>query len=282
MKKNMHQSRDNKYIPMTSTSSGKGREIKKDVYYYTNQIVNIIMVGNPEEGKWVLIDAGMPKSGKEIISVAQNRFGRANPPSAILLTHGHLDHIGGLVEMIEEWNVPVYAHPLEFPYLTGEREYPKPDPSIEGGLLAKVSFIYPTEPINIKSNLHPLPSDHRAPDISDWVWVCSPGHSPGHVSFYRKDDRLLLSGDAFITVRQDSLYKVLIQEKEVNGPPKYLTTDWKAAWDSVKNLEMLRPKAVIPGHGKAMEGKELEIGLKSLVQDFEKLAIPKHGKYVEQ
>ncbi|MEX2594649.1 MAG: MBL fold metallo-hydrolase [Anditalea sp.] len=281
MKKDMHQSQDNKFIPMTSISSGKGREIKKDVYYYTNQIVNIIMIGDPKEGDWVLVDAGMPKSGSEIISVIQDRFGRDNKPSAIVLTHGHFDHVGGLMELIEEWDVPVYAHPLEFPYLTGKKEYPEPDPSVEGGLLAKISFIYPTHPIDIKSNLYPLPTDHSVPHMPGWVWIPSAGHSPGHASFYRGDDRILISGDAFITVRQDSLYKVLLQREEINGPPRYLTTNWQAAWESVKNLELLQPLLAIPGHGNAMEGKELRQGLKKLVQEFDKVAIPDHGKYVD-
>jgi len=282
MKKYMHKADDKKYIPMTSVSSGKGRELKKDVFYYTNQIVNVIMIGDPDAGSWVLVDAGMPKSGKEILSVAEKRFGKGNKPSAIILTHGHFDHVGGLSELIEEWNAPVYAHPNEFPFLTGEKAYPAPDPTVEGGLLAKISFIYPIEPIDIRSHLQPLPTDHSVPHMPGWVWVPSVGHSPGHVSFYRGSDRYLISGDAFITVRQDSLYKVLVQKEEVNGPPRYLTTDWQAAWESVKNLELLQPSLVIPGHGSALEGEVLHEGLKRLVEDFDRLAIPNHGKFVDE
>ena len=271
---------ENRFIPMTSVSSGKGREVKDDIFYYTNQIVNLITIGNPREGDWVLVDAGMAKSGPEILKVIEDRFGPYNKPSAIILTHGHFDHVGGLPDLLEAWDVPVYAHPWEFPYLTGEKPYPKPDPSVEGGLLAKVSFIYPTEPINIKENLFPLPTDHTLPHLPGWVWILSAGHSPGHVSFYRTEDGILLSGDAFITVRQDSLYRVLIQKEEINGPPRYLTTDWQAAWDSVKNLALLQPSLVIPGHGNAMEGVELKDGLKTLVEAFDRIAIPDYGKYI--
>ncbi|MDY0395290.1 MBL fold metallo-hydrolase [Virgibacillus halophilus] len=38
-----------------------------------------------------------------------------------MLTHGHFDHVGGLVDLVKEWEVPVYAHSLEFPYLTGKK-----------------------------------------------------------------------------------------------------------------------------------------------------------------
>jgi len=282
MKNDRHKADDEKYIPMTSVSSGKGRELTKDVFYYTNQIVNVIMIGDPEQEHWVLVDAGMPKSGKEILSVAQKRFGKDKKPSAIILTHGHFDHVGGLIDLLEEWDVPVYAHPNEFPFLTGAKSYPAPDPSVEGGLLAKISFIYPIAPIDIKNNLYPLPTDHTVPHMPGWVWVPSVGHSPGHVSYYRGSDRLLISGDAFITVRQDSLYQVLLQKEEINGPPRYLTTDWTAAWESVKNLELLQPSLVIPGHGNAMKGEVLHDGLKRLVEDFDRLAIPDHGKYVDE
>ena len=63
----MNQSEDNHVIPMTSIKSGNGTQILDDVFYYTNQIVNIVMIGSPT-GKWVLIDAGMPGSGKKTTS----------------------------------------------------------------------------------------------------------------------------------------------------------------------------------------------------------------------
>ena len=69
----MRQSKDNKFIPMTSVDSGKVRVLAPDVVYYTNQIVNLIMIGKPADN-WVLIDAGMPKSGKQILKVAEERF----------------------------------------------------------------------------------------------------------------------------------------------------------------------------------------------------------------
>jgi glyoxylase-like metal-dependent hydrolase (beta-lactamase superfamily II) len=276
----MHQSKDDKFIPMTSVSSGKLREARHDVAYYTNQIVNVIFIGTPDH--WVLVDAGMPKSGEEIRLVAEDRFGAGSKPAAIILTHGHFDHVGGIVHLIEQWNVPVYAHPLEFPFLTGQQNYPEPDVTVEGGMLAKISAIYPNEPVDIQPVLKPLPDDYTVPELPGWKWFHVPGHSPGQVALFRENDRTLISADAFITVKQDSMYKVLVQKKEVCGPPVYLTTDWQAAWNSVKKLYNLQPELVVPGHGSAMEGKELTKGLKTLVEDFEEVAIPDHGKFVTE
>ena len=275
----MKQNEDNHFIPMTSVSSGNGKEVKSDVYYYTNQIVNIIMIGLPASGDWFLVDAGMPKCGEEIRTVAEKRFGRA--PKAILLTHGHFDHVGGILHLIESWNCPVYAHSLEFPFLTGQQAYPEPDPTVEGRLLAKIASIYPNEPVDISEALLALPQDGSIPGLPDWKWIAAPGHTPGQVAFFRERDRLLLSADAFVTVRQDSLYKVLFQKEEVNGPPRYLTTDWKAAEETVRRLAELNPEVVISGHGQYMEGDDLKTGLAKLVTQFGELAVPDYGKYVD-
>jgi len=276
----MEQSKDNKAIPMTSVDSGLLREVAPDVAYYTNQIVNVVMLGAPGSN-WVLVDAGMPKSGEELVRVAYERYGTGNAPSAIILTHGHFDHVGSIVHLIREWNVPVYAHPLEFPFLTGRQAYPEPDTTVEGGMLAKISSIYPNEPINISEALSELPIDGSIPGMPGWEWIHVPGHSPGQVALYRKSDGTLLSADAFITVEQDSMYKVLIQKKEVCGPPVYLTTDWEAAYQSVKKLAALNPLTVISGHGTAMKGDELKNGLTKLVNNWEELALPSHGKWVK-
>ena len=277
----MDQSSDNKFIPMTSVDSGKLREVSADVAYYTNQIVNLVMIGKPGDS-WVLVDAGMPKSGDAIIKAAEKRYGIGNPPSAIVLTHGHFDHVGSIVDLILEWNVPVYAHPEEFPFLTGQQAYPEPDTSVEGGMLAKISAIYQNEPINIPEALQSLPQDGSVPGLPGWEWIHVPGHSPGQIALFRRSDGLLISADAFITVKQDSMYKVLVQKEEVCGPPVYLTTDWDAAYDSVKTLAMLNPQTVIPGHGTAMSGKELKEGLDKLVGNWNEVAVPGHGRWVRE
>lgn len=281
MDRDMQQGSDYKYIPMTSIQSRTGEEVAGDVYYYTDQIANICMIGNRDEGEWVLMDAGLPYGAEEIIETASKRFGNGAKPRAIILTHGHFDHVGGLVDLIKKWDVPVYAHPFEFPFLTGEKRYPEPDGGVEGGLLAKISPMYPNEPINIRHHLRPLPEDQSVPHAHGWKWVHTPGHSPGHVSFFRESDSLLLSGDAFITVKQDSFYKVLMQTPEVQGPPRYLTTDWKAAWESVKKLAALQPKKVVPGHGQMMHGEKLQNGLERLTKHFNSIAIPEYGRYVD-
>ncbi|MDY0406966.1 MBL fold metallo-hydrolase [Virgibacillus sp. 179-BFC.A HS] len=276
----MNESKDNRFIPMTSIANGIWQEIAKDVYGYTDQIVNLTIINKPEEHAWYLVDTGLPGSADEIKSVIEEHLADAGKPSAILLTHGHFDHVGGLIELNKGWEVPIYAHPSEFPYLTGEKAYPKPDMTVEGGLLAKISPYYPNEPIDVSPYLKELPKNLGEIGLPEWEWIHTPGHAPGHVSFFCPDKGLLLAGDAFITVKQDSFFKVLLQNEEISGPPRYLTTDWKEAKTSVQKLADLHPDIAFTGHGPLMQGKELKEGLQDLVDHFEEKAVPDYGKYI--
>jgi glyoxylase-like metal-dependent hydrolase (beta-lactamase superfamily II) len=278
----MENNAEDKIIPVTSIDSGDLEAITDDLHYLNIQIVNVCFYGRPgEQSDWVLIDAGMPRSAEKILQEAEKLFGTNNPPKAIILTHGHFDHVGALVELIERWNVNVYAHELEMPYLSGVKNYPEPDPTVDGGLLAKVSKLYPNEAIKLGSRVKALPHDGTVPEMADWRWVHTPGHTPGHVSLFRESDRTLIAGDAFVTVKQESLYKVVMQKKEISGPPRYLTPDWPAARKSVENLYGLHPARTITGHGSPMEGEELEKNLDLLVREFERIAVPEHGKFVD-
>lgn len=281
MDKGISYGEDYKFIPATSIGSGIGIQVLPDLYCHTIQIVNIGLVGNPDTGDFVLLDAGMPESADEIISVTEERFGANSRPKAIILTHGHFDHVGAVIDLVNHWNVDVYAHELEMPFLTGKKSYPEPDTTVEGGLVAKMSFMFPIQPIDLGNRVKLLPSDGSVPHLPGFRWIHTPGHSPGHVSFFRESDGALFAGDAFITVKQDSLYKVLTQEMEMNGPPRYLTTDWGAAWESVKKLAALKPTVAVTGHGMPLSGELLTHSLEKLVNEFDRSAIPDYGKYVQ-
>lgn len=142
-------------------------------------------------------------------------------------------------------------------------------------------MIYPNEPVDLGKAVQPLPEDGTVPFLPGWKWIHTPGHSNGHVSFFREADNVLIAGDAFITVRQDEFWKVLVQKQEVNGPPRYFTNDWKAAKRSVEKLAALKPETAVCGHGIPMSGSGLRKGLEALVSGFDEIALPDHGKYVD-
>lgn len=271
---------DYHFLPVTSVDSGEFHEIAEDVAGYTVQIVKVCFIGPPDGKDWVLVDAGMPGSAESIVEAAENRYGEGCRPQCILLTHGHFDHVGAIIELVERWNVPVYAHPAELPYLTGRESYPEPDPTVEGGMVAAMSPLFPIRPIQLGAFVHELPDDGSVPQLPGWKWLHTPGHTPGHVSFFRDKDRMLLAGDAFVNVKQESLYKVIMQEEEISGPSRYLTTEWELARESVVRLRALRPHTALTGHGRPLIGSFLEDKLDKLVERFEEIAMPKHGKYL--
>src|ERR1700684_3254608 len=83
-------------------------EIAPDVAYRRLALVNIVLVGQPVGGQWVLIEAGLPGTAGIIARTAEARFVGAGRPSAIVMTHGHFDHVGALKTLAERWDVPVY------------------------------------------------------------------------------------------------------------------------------------------------------------------------------
>jgi glyoxylase-like metal-dependent hydrolase (beta-lactamase superfamily II) len=262
------------YIDWYSVAPGVWRI--KDVF------VNMYLIHNPSHNKWVLVDTGLKTSAGKIHKVAGHLFWPDSKPAAIILTHAHFDHVGSLRKLADKWDVPIYAHSLERPYLTGVSSYPPPDPTVGGGLMSLLSFIYPKGPIDVSDRLLALPDDGTIPELPEWRYYHTPGHAPGHISLFRQRDRLLLAGDAFVTTNQESAISVLLQKRKMHGPPKYFTYNWISAERSVKTLADLEPEIAATGHGSPMAGEELRQTLHHLADNFREIAVPHSGRYIEE
>ena len=258
-------------------------EIAPDLAYRRLAIVNVVYFGRPGAGdrQWVMIDAGMPGTAGLITAGAESRFGRSRP-AAIIMTHGHFDHVGALKTLAEQWDAPIYAHELELPYLDGRSAYPPPDPTVGGGLMAALSRFYPKDPVDVRPWLRVLPPDSSVPGMPGWNWLATPGHAPGHISLWREGDGALIAGDAFITTKQESAFAVATQRPELHGPPMYYTPDWENARRSVERLARLEPELVVTGHGPAMHGPAMRTALHALARDFDQVAVPEKGRYVDE
>ena len=266
---------DDQIVPIDAVAPGlRGLKIT---------FVNVFGISHPD-GSWTLIDAAIPFSAGRIKGWAEEAFGR--PPNAIVLTHGHFDHVSAAKELATEWGVPVYAHPLEFPYLTGKEEYPAPDWKAGGGVMPLMSPALPRGPVDLGALLRPLPgegSDLSLAEMPGWTLLHTPGHTPGHVSFFRSGDGTLLVGDAFCTTKPESFFAAnLSQPAELHGPPSYFTSDWGAARESVQKLAALQPTTVAPGHGRPLAGENVASALQRLAAEFDRIAVPEDVKAGKQ
>jgi glyoxylase-like metal-dependent hydrolase (beta-lactamase superfamily II) len=260
-------------------------ELAADVVRLRIGFVNLYFVGPAHpvgSTPWALVDAGLAVGAARILEVAGERFGDDARPTAIILTHGHFDHVGALEPLLAVWDVPIYAHALELPFLTGRADYPPPDPTVGRGLMATLSPLFPERGIDLRDRVRALPSNGDVPGMPGWRWIHTPGHTPGHVSLFRVNDRILIAGDAVTTTRQESMFSVMTQMQELNGPPAYFTIDWDGARRSTATIASLKPTTVASGHGAPLRGEDMPERLAELARDFDERIRPKRGRYVRQ
>ncbi|MEW5927511.1 MAG: MBL fold metallo-hydrolase [Gemmatimonadota bacterium] len=245
------------------------------VHYLTVGFVNLYVVGDPESG-WILVDTGLPGTAAFTRGAVARLLGAGARPRAIVLTHGHFDHAGSARALAEEWDTPVYAHPLELPYLTGRSDYPPQDPTM-GGAIAQMSRLFPHTGFDLRPQVRPLPDDGSVPEAPGWRWLHTPGHTHGHVSLFREANRVLLAGDAFATMDMDSWTAHATERRELDRPAAPFTSDWGAAGRSVQSLARLEPETVAAGHGIPVAGPQVAPALHRLAERF---PVPRHGRYV--
>ena len=257
-------------------TSAAPAKVTTGVYRINTAYVNAYILGEPG-GSWILVDTGMPFSADQIKQAVDDLYGVQARPAAIVLTHGHFDHAGTVEELSRYWDVPVYAHPLEVPYLTGQSEYPPADPTV-GGFGGQLSRFYTNKPVNVSERIHQLPVDGSVPGVSGWKWLHTPGHTPGHISLFREDDKVLVAGDAITTLNMRNMGDMMSGKPVLNGPPEYFTPDWVAALKSIDLLASLRPSILATGHGEPLYYRGLEL---DLIDFADRVLPPKEGRYVD-
>ena len=217
---------------------------------------------------WALVDAGLANRGEQIRRAAETLFGAGTAPVAILLTHVHPDHCGSARELARLWSCPVYTHPDELSLAVDRRlatvvRFANP---LDRWLILPLLRTIPRrrleamlEKDSLAGVARSLPPDAAVPGLEGWTSISAPGHSPGHVVFFRAADRVLISGDAVVTVVLDSFwrslpYALLPAKPRVSGPPWYTTWNQQQARTSIAALARLEPRVLASGHGVPLVG----------------------------
>lgn len=182
--------------------------LQTNCYILANSKKNCLIVDPGEEGK------------KLINHLAQRKL----KPQAILLTHAHFDHIGAVDDIRNQYHIPVYLHNKEKNWLV--------DPALNG------SQFFMMGQIKVRQADH-LISNEGTMTVGDFTFEVyeTPGHSPGSVSFYFKEDGIVASGDA--------LFQGSIGRTDLPGGNHEVLI--KSIHD--KLLVLPEETQVLPGHG---------------------------------
>jgi glyoxylase-like metal-dependent hydrolase (beta-lactamase superfamily II) len=174
----------------------KPRLVAGGVYQVGLRGVNVFLIEAGDD--LVLIDAGLRGSPPRITEAIYSLGRLPQDVTAIIVTHAHPDHVGGLAEMKRRTSAQVWMHPADAE-LVARGAYGRPfgaGPSRAGNALRRAMNLMPG------SKGLPVPTDHEIADGDELPFdglraLHTPGHTAGHVALLLpRDGGVLFVGDA--------------------------------------------------------------------------------------
>ncbi|MDG6900690.1 MAG: MBL fold metallo-hydrolase [Nitrososphaerota archaeon] len=221
-------------------------EILKGVHYVDGSNANSYLV-EEGDGTLTLVDAGMQADGKRILEfITATMSRRPSEVKTIVVTHCHVDHTRGLAAVKAATGGRVAVHEADADFVSGKERYPSPRGAM--GLLFKaMSPVFNSAPVEPDIRLKDGDSVGRLEVIH------TPGHTPGSVSLYDRQNRVLFIGD---TAR--------FRSGKLEGPPPRFTQRMDQAKSSLERLSSLDFEVMLSGHGDPLKSADAPRMLKDL------------------
>lgn len=183
-----------------------------------------------QEG-FLLIDSGPPDTtGVMVDAVSSATNGRG--PKVVVLTHGHYNHAGGLSAIRLAWNPPIASHVDEIPFILGERDYSRVRSKNPAYWLG--SLLMDTTPWSIPN----VQAVEHGRSLFGLTVVHLPGHTPGHLGYFHKEDKAFICGDAIMNV-----------SGRLSRPFGLTTHDMRLAENSIRRMAERNFIHLLPSHG---------------------------------
>lgn len=184
-----------------------------------------------------IVDAGTRHAAQRILRATADL-----PITAHAVTHGHSDHQGSSAALVAKLGVPFWAPAGEADALRSGRD----------DALSPQNAITRWQARHWRGPAVAVDRELAEGDALDagFVVVETPGHSPGHLSYWREEDRTLIAGD------------VLFGRHPITGrpglhePPSRFTMDVARNRASIRRVAELRPKLMVFGHGRPQRDPE--------------------------
>jgi glyoxylase-like metal-dependent hydrolase (beta-lactamase superfamily II) len=208
------------------------REVARGVWQlngFPRNAVNCYLVED------VLIDAGTRWARSRVLSqLAGRRL------TLVALTHCHPDHQGAAAAVCRRYGVPLACHEADVPAMEGRAPM-----LARGGLIGLGIRILAGPPRKVERVLRD--GDH----VAGFRVVHAPGHTPGHLIYFRDSDRVAVAGDVLANIN------FLTGKPGLRQPPRVFSADPEQNRRSIRLLAELRPSLVCFGHGLPLREPDL-------------------------
>jgi hydroxyacylglutathione hydrolase len=183
--------------------------------------INVFLMGD------VLVDAATRRSGRRILRQLRGHEVRAHA-----LTHAHPDHQGASKEICETLEIPLWCGERDV-HAMETRDFGQPDHWIN----RVIERAWAGPPRQVDRALH------EGDEVAGFTVLDVPGHSPGHVAYWREADRTVVTGDVLNNMN------VLTGVTGLYEPKLIFSVDPARNRDSARRIAQLEPELVCFGHG---------------------------------